>query len=150
VAAVYEAIKEELPVLDLPGCNLDGLIVRVVQHLNLEPLPRVIQVSDRIDETLHDVQFVIDRELDQHGGKVLEGPLWNGPLLAKSPVQIDHEESVQAEEAKNSQDGEIRIENQLPDKGYGLPRQRDHGVKKSHVVSLPISKRAPGGDYRSA
>ena len=37
---------------------------RVVQHLDLEQLARVVDRADRVDQTLGDVHLVVERELD--------------------------------------------------------------------------------------
>ncbi len=39
---------------------------RVVQHLDLEQLPRIVHLADRIDQAIGDVHLVENRELHRH------------------------------------------------------------------------------------
>ncbi len=46
-------------------------IRRVVQNLNLEPVPRIVQPNDRLDQPLDDVSLVVDRQLHRDPREML-------------------------------------------------------------------------------
>ena len=50
--------------LDQRGDQLDGLVGRVVEHLDLQPVARIVDTAHGLDQPLRDVLFVEDRQLD--------------------------------------------------------------------------------------
>ncbi len=54
-----------------PARDLDCLISRVIEHLYLEQLPRVVDFADRGNEPLDHIHLVIYRELYRNGREVL-------------------------------------------------------------------------------
>ena len=44
---------------------LARLVGRVVEHLDLEPLARVVDRADGVDQPVDDVHLVVDRQLDR-------------------------------------------------------------------------------------
>ena len=61
-------IRDVEPALGLPLdrlCrNVAGLIARVVQHLDLEQMARVIELADSLDQAVRHVHFIENRKLD--------------------------------------------------------------------------------------
>ena len=54
-----------IPLDDLP-CHPGRLIGRIIQHLNLKPVARIIQLANRIDQPVDHELLVEDRQLDRH------------------------------------------------------------------------------------
>ena len=51
--------------------DLVRLVGRVVQHLDLEQLARVVDLADRVDQPIGDVHLVVDRQLDRDARQLL-------------------------------------------------------------------------------
>jgi hypothetical protein len=49
--------------IDLSSRNVDGLVCRVVEHLDLEEVAGIVESGDRIDEALDDVDLVENGQL---------------------------------------------------------------------------------------
>ena len=49
---------------DFPSADVHGFVGGVVQHLDLQPVARVIETGDGIDETCDDMLFVENGQLD--------------------------------------------------------------------------------------
>ena len=47
-------------------------ISRIVQHLNLQKLVRIIDVAGLFDQPLHNIALVIKRQLDGDAGKPIK------------------------------------------------------------------------------
>jgi hypothetical protein len=45
-------------VLDLLPCNVSGLVGRVVEHLDLEEVPGIVESGNGIDEAFYDIDLV--------------------------------------------------------------------------------------------
>ena len=43
---------------------LCGLVGRIVEHLDLEPVARVVDATDGVDQAIGDVHLVVQRQLD--------------------------------------------------------------------------------------
>ena len=52
------------PVGRTAGDYRDGLVVRIVEHLNLESIARPVKLAHRIEHPLGHVALVVDRHLD--------------------------------------------------------------------------------------
>ena len=66
----------------LGGESADGdlgdaarLVGRVVEHLNLEPVARIIEAADRVDQPIGDIHLVVDRQLNSDDRKRVK---WSG------------------------------------------------------------------------
>ena len=60
------------------GAISTGLVGGVVEHLDLEKVLRVVERRDGVDQPLHDVDFVVDRELDGDARKDGRSPAGRG------------------------------------------------------------------------
>ncbi len=49
---------------DFGGSDLARIIGRVIQHLNVEPLARIVERADAVDQPLDHIALVINRQLD--------------------------------------------------------------------------------------
>ena len=61
---------------------------RVVQHLDFEQLPRIVNVSDRFQQSLDDVAFVENWQLDSHARQLLESLSRLGKFVAVLQIKI--------------------------------------------------------------
>ncbi len=52
--------------------QLTGIVRRIVEDLNLEPIFRIIDLTDRPEKALHHVDFIEDRQLHRHVRQLLE------------------------------------------------------------------------------
>lgn len=86
------------PFLPQPGgfafADRRGVVRRVVENLNLQLLPRVIQLAHRADQTLDDVGLIEDRQLDRDERQLVELRLRFGDVLPMLPVEEDHDETM--------------------------------------------------------
>ena len=62
---VGDGIAQRRIALHQTASHVDGLVGRVVQHLNVELFPRIFQLADRLQQPLHNILLVEDRQL--HG-----------------------------------------------------------------------------------
>src|SRR5437868_2279519 len=65
-----------------------GLVSRVVEHLNLELVARVVDCSYRFEQTIDDVQFIEKRELNGNQGQI---------GLGKSRARVRYETAITPE-----------------------------------------------------
>ena len=52
---------------DAAGDDLAGIVGRVVQYLNLEPICGPVECGDGVYQAADDMEFIVDRELDGYG-----------------------------------------------------------------------------------
>jgi hypothetical protein len=85
---------------------------RIVQHLNLEQLPRIVDLADDVDQPIGDVHLVVNRQLDGDSWERLERAGGHGlpPLVLH--VQINEIVAMPPVDGQNDQDEEVRAENQ--------------------------------------
>ena len=62
---------------------------RVVEHLDLEKLSRVVDGAHRGDQPIGDVHFVVERQLNRHDGLRIERGAGLRLLIAVTQIQID-------------------------------------------------------------
>jgi len=72
--------------LGLSPRYIHSLIRRVVENLDLEEVPWIVETSDRVDEALHDVHLVEDGQLHGDGRERPELP--NGSRFAVSILVV--------------------------------------------------------------
>src|SRR6266568_439962 len=73
------------------GGNLAGLIGRIVQHLDLEKLPRIVQFAHGTEQTLSHVNLVKDWQLHCHFWQSFKITSWDRCALPVFEIQIDDE-----------------------------------------------------------
>jgi hypothetical protein len=89
-----------------------GLIGRVVEHLDLEAVPRVIDAADRLHQPLDDVHLVVNRELDRDDGQFLEPSRRHRHLVLVLHVDVDKVVAVPPVGGEHDEDEEVRCQDQ--------------------------------------
>src|SRR4051812_26215985 len=78
-------------------CNqFPGLIGGIVENLDFEQFQRVIQVTDRAKEALHDVDFIVDRELNGNPRKPAETICGGRRAMPVTKVKVKDKITVDA------------------------------------------------------
>ena len=97
----------------LPG-QKSGLVVGIVQNLDLQQVPGVVQPGHRFDQPFHHKQLVIDGKLDGYHRELGEFLLESRLSVPVSEVEVDQLVAVQPVNGQDSQydkvgnqDGEI-------------------------------------------
>src|SRR5262249_7581673 len=80
----------------LPRGDLARFVGRIVQYLDLQPVLRVVEPTDRSDEPFNDVHLIIDRQLHRQPGKSLEASGRGRRTTFEFVEQEQHEVAVQA------------------------------------------------------
>jgi hypothetical protein len=90
--------------------NVTRLVGRVIQHLNLQLLARVVDAAHRIDQPIDDVHLVVDGQLDRHQRQVLVAHFgWRTGLLVLVLHVLVHEKvTVPPVNAEDAEDEEVR------------------------------------------
>ena len=52
--------------------DFPGFVGRIVEHLNFEQIPRILDPADRLDQPFDDIHFVVQRKLDRDRRQRLE------------------------------------------------------------------------------
>src|SRR2546423_2032779 len=90
-------VEAPLPqLLGTGGGNLPCVIGGIVQHLDLQQVPRVIEFADGAQQSLNHVHFIEDRQLHRHFWQLIEPA---GGLETAIPVlqkQVNNEITVNA------------------------------------------------------
>ena len=95
--------------------DLPGLVGRVVQHLDLEPLARVLDLTDRVDQPIDHVHFVVERQLDGDHGQLVERGLRLRLLVFVFHVDVHQVVPVPSVNGEDEEDEEVRGEDQCFD-----------------------------------
>ena len=101
------------------ACRDTGrLVCRVVQDLNLEQVPRIVQLADRVDQPVGDVHLVVNRQLNSDARQLVEGSerFWLVSLVLH--VQVHQVVPVPSIHGQNNQNEEIGRENQRLNRGH--------------------------------
>ena len=69
---------------DAGGGHFASVVGGIVEHLNLQKLPRIIELADRLEQALNDVNLIVDRQLDRDLRQLLEAALAARPLSSYS------------------------------------------------------------------
>src|SRR5215472_11461890 len=85
------------------------VIGRIIQHLNLQQLPRILDFRYLVDEPLDDIALVENRQLNRHSRKLVE-PRYGllGRVLSVLKICSDNVVSVKAVNRENRKNAEIR------------------------------------------
>ena len=89
------------------------LIRRIVEHLNLQTIARIVDLSYRLDQTLDDVHFVEERKLHRDVRQLTfrECAFRTGRELAVAPEIGDLLDAINSIDRQNSQDREVNDQN---------------------------------------
>ena len=93
----------------LGGCagDLLGFVRRIVQHLDVKPVARIVEGTDRIDHPLHDIHLVVKGELNGDPRQFLEALGDDGRTILVPPEKPNQQVPVKTVEAEDGQDREI-------------------------------------------
>ena len=94
--------------LDAIARNLLRLVGRIVEHLNVEQLARIIESRDGFDQPLDHVALVVDRQLHGNLGPVGDFGRRAGNILAILEIVVDQRVAMQPVHGQNHQHEEIR------------------------------------------
>ena len=107
-----------------------GFVRRIIEHLNVELVRRVIHAANRVQQPLDDEPLVKDGKLDGHPRKIGEmaGGI-GGALLPMLVIKIDQDVAMHAVGCQQDQDHEIR-DQQGHIEGIGLVEALEGGIEK--------------------
>ena len=110
------------------------LVGRVVEHLDLEQLLRVADGGDGLQQPVHHVHLVVERELDRHARAAVagRGRRQRAPV-AVPEVQVDHDVAVQAEDGQDDQGQEVQS------KDREFEWAHDFGTRASSQAATGVS-----------
>ena len=84
-----------------------SIIGRIIQHLNLEKLSRVVQFADGAKQTLDHVNFVKDRQLHRHLRQLFKSPGRDGLAVPVFEKQVDNEIAMDAVGRKTNEHAQV-------------------------------------------
>src|SRR5882724_5557622 len=84
----------------------DSLVCRIVEYLNFQFLTRVIDLCDGLQQTVDNVHFVVERQLDRYLRQVVlfELTLWLRHEFAVAPEVNDQFDAIATVDCEDSQD----------------------------------------------
>src|SRR5450755_4144277 len=91
--------------------NLDRLVGRVVEQLNVELILRIIEPANRIEQAIDHVLLVKDWQLHGNARQVIGRKISRGLrgfILFVLVIKIDHPIAVGSVSSQNGQDNEVR------------------------------------------
>ena len=89
-----------------------GLVGRVVEHLDLELLARVVDGADRVHEPVDHVHLVEDRQLDGDDRQLVEVPQGHRHLVLVLHVEVHHVVAVPPVHGQDHEHEEVGRENE--------------------------------------
>ena len=69
---VADGIAQRRIALDQSASDVDGLVGRIVEHLDVQLFPRIFQLADRLQQPLDHILLVENRQLHGYPRQVLE------------------------------------------------------------------------------
>ena len=92
---VADRITQRCIALHQPSRHFDGFVGGIVEQLDVEFLPRILQLADRLQQPLHHILLVEDRQLHRNSRQFLKPRRRLGsPLIAVLVVEIDQNVAV--------------------------------------------------------
>ncbi len=85
---------------------------RVVEHLDLEKLARIIDGAHRGDQPIGDVHFVVQRQLNRHDRLRIERRAGLRLLIAITQIEINEVVPMPAVDGENDEDEKVCAERQ--------------------------------------
>jgi len=87
--------------------NFACVVCRIVEHLDLEPVARIIEPADRAQEPLHHVDFIKDRQLHCNLGQLLEAASRHWFALPVLKEKVNDEITMDSVRRETDEHGEI-------------------------------------------
>jgi hypothetical protein len=94
----------------------------VVEHLDLEPVARVADAGDRVEEPLDHVHLVEQRQLHRDDRQLREPACGTRPPVLVPVVHRDEGRAMEPVDRKNDQDGEVSPDDQTGNRHAGHPK----------------------------
>ena len=98
--------------------NLPGLVRRIVEDLDLQLLARIFDLADRVDQSIDDVHFVVERQLDGDDRQLVERGFWHRLLVLVPHVDVHQVVPVPSIHCEDEENEEIRREDECLDCGH--------------------------------
>ena len=118
-----------------------GFVGRIVKHLNIEFLERILQAADRIQQSLNHELFVEDGKLYRHSRQIRKMPSrFGGAILPVLVIKIDQHVAVQTVRSQQDEHDEVG-DQQRHIKGVGVIETPECGVEKMLANVLPDAPR---------
>ena len=107
-----------------------GFVGRIVKHLNIELLERILQAADRIQQALDDELLVEDGKLYRHSRQIRKVPgRLGGAILSVLVIEIHQHVSVHTVRSQQDEHDEVG-DQQRHVKGIGVIETPECGVEK--------------------
>jgi len=87
--------------------NLPRVVGRIVEHLDLQPIARVIQFADRSQQSLDYINFVEDRQLHGHDRQLFESARRHRRVFPILEKEVDNKIAVDAVSRKADEHAEV-------------------------------------------
>ncbi len=103
--------------------RLRRVVIRIVQNLDLDSIRRIVQPGHGTEQTLDDIKFVVNRQLNGDYRPPLHHTSTNRGRGARAQVQDDEVEAVDSEDAEQTQrdrvgeEGELSVHTPAPLRG---------------------------------
>ena len=139
---VADGIAQRGVALDQAAGDFDGLVGRIVEHLDVELLSRILQLADRLQQALDYVLLVENRQLHRDARQVFKtrGRLGRA-VLPVLVIQIDQDVAVHSVSREQNQHDEIR-DQQRHIESVGVVESAKRGIEK---VLADVGTDALGG-----
>jgi hypothetical protein len=115
--------------------DVPRLVRRIVKDLDLQLVFRVVDRADRLDQPIHDVHLVVDRQLDRDDGPLVDRRRRTGRPILVFHVLVDQVIPVPPVNPENAEDEEVGEENErveghhkMKDRRLGTIRNSRYGV----------------------
>ena len=96
-----------LQILHARGSQFSRFVGGIVQDLDLEQFARVIDLADRLEQALDDVDLVEDRQLHRYLGQLLEMASRRDGSLPVFQEKVDNDVAVDPVSGETDQDGQV-------------------------------------------
>ncbi len=106
---VADGISQRRVAFDQVARDFDGFVGGIVEHLDVELLPRIFQLADRLQQPLDHILLIEDGQLHGDARQLLEvGRRVGGAVFLVLVIQINQNIAVHAVAGEQDQHNEIR------------------------------------------
>ena len=94
-----------------PGRHDPSVVRRIVQHLDFQELPRIVNASDGFEQALHNIALVENGQLDGDRRQLFELLQRTGRVLLVLQVSVGQQITVDAVNRKDNKNRKVRDQN---------------------------------------